>query len=222
MKSAVVTRKATKQELKQAFKARPQAIVSHEFTYRNIAKMLASALQEENEDFGAHVEEYLEQIKKLSTDNQRALHYAYIFSRKAPQQERNDIYQELAIRLLESRPINDKLAYAIARCDWKDWWAAYTIRNNYNFASIERIADSEYGSDYGQNAIARQEYHSQLLIGEIEMERTADLNKLWGLLPAKIQAIVTKRFNGYGLSNAEDCCIRKYIRTHSTILADFR
>ncbi len=222
MKATVITRKATESELKNAFKTMPQATIQHDFTYRNIAKMLASALLEENEDFGKHVDEYLGQIKKLSTDNKRALHYAYIFSRKAPQQERNDLYQELAIRLLEARPINDKLAYSIARCDWKDWWKSFKLRNNYNYESIERLADSEDGSDYGQNAIERQEYHSQLLIGEIEMERTADLNKLWSLLPANIRAIVTKRFNGLALSGAERVSMCRYMKAHSELLAEYR
>jgi hypothetical protein len=222
MKATVITRKATQQELKNAFKPLPQATIQHDFTYRNIAKMLASALLEDGEDFKTHVEEYLEVINKLPTDSKRALHYAYIFSRKAPQQERNDLYQELAIRLLESRPINDKLAYSIARCDWKDWWRSFKLRNNYNYESIERLADSEDGSDYGDNAIDRQVYHSELLVGEIEVERIADLNKLWSLLPDNIKHIVTKRFNGYALSGKDRVAMCRYMKVHGELLAEYR
>ncbi|MDD2661998.1 MAG: hypothetical protein PHY54_20325 [Methylococcales bacterium] len=222
MKAVVMTRKATKQEVIQAFKPQPEATIQHEFTYRNIAKMLASALQVEGEEFGAHVEVYLNQIDKLPTDCKRALHYAYIFSRKAPQQDREDLYQELAIKLLESRPCNDKLAYAIARCDWKDWWKAFKIRSNYSFDSIERLADSESASDYGQDAIDRQTYHSALLEGEIELERKADIDKLWSLLPKHIQAIVTKRFTGYALSTAERVAMCRYMKVHGGMLAEYR
>ncbi len=222
MKSAVVTRKATKQELKQAFKERPQAIVDHTYQNRSIAKMLASALQVEGEEFSEHVESYLDEIDKLPSDDRRALKYAFIFSRKAPQQEREDLYQELAIKLLEARPCSDKLAYSIARCDWKDFWKAFKVRSNYNWESIERLGDAEDGGGYGEDAIDRQVYHGALLDGQIEIERKTDANILWNLLPKQIQAIVNKRLEGHALTGAERVAICRYMKVHSGILAEYR
>lgn len=222
MTTDIRTRKASKQELSSAFKPLPQATIQHDFTYRNIAKMLASALLEDGEDFATHVEEYLEVINTLPTDSKRALHYAYIFSRKAPQQERNDLYQELAIRLLESRPINDKLAYSIARCDWKDWWRSFKLRVNYNWQSIERMADTEEGGGYGQEAIDRQIYHSALLQGEVEFERKVDIDILWNKLPERIQAIISKQIAGYCPTGAERVALCNYLKAHSTMLAEFK
>lgn len=222
MKSAVITRKASKQELKQAFKARPQAIVDHTCQNRSIAKMLASALQVEGEDFTEHVDSYLEEIDKLPSDDRRALKYAFIFSRKAPHQEREDLYQELAIKLLEARPCSDKLAYAIARCDWKDWWKAFKMRSNYNWESIERISDAEDGEDYGQDAIDRQMYHGALLDGQVEIERKTDADILWSKLPKQIQAIVSKRLEGHALKTSERVMMCRYMKTHSAILAEYR
>jgi len=221
MKAVVITRKASKPELKQAFRPQPEATIQHAFTYRNIAKMLASALQVEGEEFGAHVEVYLHQIDKLPTECKRALHYAYIFSRKAPHQEREDLYQELAIKLLELRAHDDKMAYAVARCDWKDWWKAFKLRVNYNWQSIERMADAEDGG-YGQEAIDRQIYHSALLQGEVEFERKVDIDILWNKLPERIQAIISKQIAGYCPTGAERVALCNYLKAHSTMLAEFK
>ena len=59
-------------------------------TYRDIAKMLASALPIEGAEFSAKVEENLEAIKALTSKAKTALKVAYIFSRKAPREERAD------------------------------------------------------------------------------------------------------------------------------------
>ena len=184
--------------------------------------MLASALQVEGEEFSEHVESYLKEIDKLPSDDRRALKYAFIFSRKAPHQEREDLYQELAIKLLEARPCSDKLAYAIARCDWKDFWKAFKIRSNYNWESIERIADAEDGGGYGEDAIDRQVYHSALLDGQIEIERKTDAKILWDMLPKQIQAIVNKRLEGHALTGAERVAMCRYMKVHRGILAEYR
>lgn len=220
MKSAVVTRKASKQELKQAFKARPQAIDKHEVTYRNIAKMLASALQVESE-FAAHVEQFLHEIEDLPKYQRNALKYAYIFSRKAPKEERQDLYQELSLRLLEARCKNDKLAYAIARCDWKDFWKAYKLHSQYNLDSIERMADSEDGGGYGQDAIDRRMYHAELLTGECEFEATIDSQILFSKLPHDVQGIVAKKLSGYASTKLEQSILRRFVNSNPVILAGY-
>jgi hypothetical protein len=44
---------------------------------------------------------------------------AYIFSRKIPKQEREDLFQDIALKLIEADTPEQRLAYAIARCDWQ-------------------------------------------------------------------------------------------------------
>ncbi|HUT68172.1 MAG TPA: hypothetical protein VMW86_06445 [Dehalococcoidales bacterium] len=91
--------------------------ITNKVTYRNISKMLSSALPVEGEDFREKVEVNLKTIKSLSTEAKNALKMAYIFSRKVPRQEREDLFQELALAVLKARTKDEKLAYAIARCE---------------------------------------------------------------------------------------------------------
>ena len=70
------------------------------------------------------------------------LKMAYIFSRKVPRQEREDFFQDIALILLEKQIDNQRLAYAIARCDWRDWWKKYKIRQHY---SLDSVTEDEAG-----------------------------------------------------------------------------
>jgi hypothetical protein len=220
MNGKVKTRRATKQELKSAFKPQSESIQKHDVTYRSVAKMLASAIQIETE-FEAHVVEFLNVIEHLPQYQKTALKYAYIFSRKVPKEERADFYQELSLTLLEKRVKDDKLAYAIARCDWKDFWKAYKLHSQYNLDSIERMADSEDGGGYGQDAIDRIAYHTELLTGECEFDRTIDAQTLFDNLPSHIQPLVNKRLTGYALNKLEQSILRRYISTNPVVLADY-
>ncbi|MDD5547066.1 MAG: hypothetical protein PHO67_07950 [Candidatus Omnitrophica bacterium] len=220
MNSKVISRKATKTELKTAFKAQPEAIQKHDTTYRSIAKMLSSAIQIEGE-FEGHVNEFLQQINKLPREQRIALKYAYIFSRKAPKEERADLMQELSLTLLTKRVKDEKLAYAIARCDWKDFWKAFKLHSQYNLDSIERMADAEDGGNYGQDAIDRMAYHSELLMGEIECEARIDARLLYNKLPKHIQSIVNKRLSGYATSKLEQSIMRRWIASRPNILTEY-
>ncbi len=55
--------------------------------------MLASALPVEGKEFGLKVELYLDTIKRLPQETKTALRSAYIFSRKVPREEREDLIQ---------------------------------------------------------------------------------------------------------------------------------
>ena len=107
-----------------------------DITFRHVAIMLASALPIEGEDFRDRVEANLEAIKRLPNNQKTALKMAYIFSRKVPRQEREDLFQDLALAVLKAKTKDERLAYAIARCDWRDWWKKYTIRQHYSLDSV--------------------------------------------------------------------------------------
>lgn len=200
----------------------PEAIQEHKFEYRSVAKMLAAATPVEDANFRELVDEYLEAIHKLPQEQKIALKMAYIFSRKAPQQERADLYQELYLKLIKARCADEKLAYAIARCDWKDFWKAYRIHEHYSLDSIDMTSDAEDASDYGDGAIDRIAYHSDLLQGECELENKIDASILWDKLPKHIQAIVAKRINGVALKGSERVALHRYVKANSSILASYR
>ena len=84
--------------------------------------MLASALPVEGDDFKVAVDSYLDAIKKMPREAKLALKCAYVFSRKAPREEREDLFQDLALAVLKVKTPDEKLAYTVARFDWLNWW----------------------------------------------------------------------------------------------------
>jgi len=176
-----------------------------DITYRNIAIMLAKALPIENTEFTIKVNEYLATIKAMSREHKAALKAAYIFSRKVPREEREDLFQELALALLKHKTKDDKLAYAIARCDWKNWWQKYKIRQHY---SLDMVTDSDNGDPVTLG---------ETLVGEVEFERKMDGKldgqRIWQKLPGNIKAIVNKRLIGKALNNTERSQLNRWIKT---------
>jgi len=164
-------------------------------THRDIAKMMVSALPVGGEEFGSKVEEYIDTIRALPAPAKVALKTAYIFSRKVPREEREDMFQDLAMAVLKTQTGDERLAYAVARCDWKNWWSKFKIRQHY---SLDSVVDDGEG-----NKVAL----SELIIGECEFEIKAngdlDAQRIWDLLPGDIQGIVQKRLIQQPLTNRE-------------------
>jgi len=172
-------------------------------TYRDIAKMLASALPVEGEEFGVKVNEYLETIKALPREAKLAMKVAYIFSRKVPRQEREDIFQDIALAVFKVKARDERLAYAIARCDWRNWWEKYSIRQHY---SLDSIVEDDDG-----NPIT----FAELLVGEVEFERKMngklDAERLWDKLPERIKPIVYERLIGKALNSSKRNILNRWV-----------
>ncbi len=175
-----------------------------DITYRHIAKMMASALPVEGEEFGRMVEQNLDTIKRLSKEAKVALKSAYIFSRKVPREEREDLFQDIALAVLKIKTKDEKLGYAIARCDWRDFWKRYKIRQHY---SLDSVVDDDEG-----NPVTLGE----LLVGETEFERKMngklDCQQVFDSLPAHIQPLINKRLMGYTLNKTERNALNYFIR----------
>ena len=173
-------------------------------TYRDIAKMLASALPVEGEEFGVKVNEYLETIKALPREAKLAMKVGYIFSRKVPRQEREDMFQDIALAVFKVKAKDERLAYAIARCDWRNWWEKYSIRQHY---SIDTIVEDDKG-----NPVT----FAELLVGEVEFERKMngklDAERIWDKLPEPIKPLVYKRLIGKALTATERKQMSRYIQ----------
>lgn len=175
-----------------------------DITYRHVAKMIASALPIEGQEFGLKVEHYLETIKRLPQEAKTALKSAYIFSRKVPREEREDLFQDIALAVLKVKTKDERLAYAIARCDWIDFWKAYKIRQHYSLDSI--VEDTE------GNPVTLGE----LLVGETEFERKMDgkldAERIFDALPSHIQPIINKRLIGKALNQTERKRLNRYVK----------
>ena len=175
-----------------------------EITYRHVAKMLASALPVEGQEFGHKVEQYLETIKRLPQEAKVALKSAYIFSRKVPREEREDLFQDIALAVLKIKTKDERLGYAVARCDWRDFWKKYKIRQHY---SLDSVVDDTEG-----NPVTLGE----LLVGETEFERKMngkmDAEKIFDSLPDHIKPLINKRLMGYTLNKTERNALNYFVR----------
>jgi hypothetical protein len=179
--------------------------ITNKVTYRNIAKMLASALPVQGEDFGHRVETKLKVIKALPRNQKNALKMAYIFSRKVPRQEREDLFQELALTGFKANTRDEKLAYAVARCDWINWWKKYKIRQHY---SLDSVIEDEDGN---------MQRMSELIVGEVDFEYRldgkVDAERIWHKLPDNVKPIVRNRLLGKALTNTERSTLNRWIKS---------
>ena len=175
-----------------------------DITYRHVAKMLASALPVEGQEFGLKVEQNLETIKRLPQEAKTALKSAYIFSRKVPREEREDLFQDITLAVLKVKTKDERLAYAIARCDWQDFWKHYKIRQHY---SLDSVTEDTEG-----NPVTLGE----LIVGEAEFERKMDgkldAERIYNTLPLHIQPIIDKRLLGKALNQTERKRLNRYIK----------
>jgi len=138
-------------------------------------------------------------IDKLNTNAKLAIQAAYIFSRKVPSQEREDLFQELVLAVLDSGTESLPFAYAIARRDWQDWWKSYKLHSQFY---------SGYLSDTLTNSDGDETELAELLVGEVEFERRQidklDSQSLWNRIPEDIQKLVLKRLQGKPLGTTRN------------------
>lgn len=181
--------------------------------YRDIAKMLCAALPVDSQEFANKVNNYTAIIKALPAAAKLALRSAYIFSRKVPREEREDLFQDIALAVLKAHATDERLAYAIARCDWKNWWAKYKIRQHY---SLDSVVDDGEGNKVS---------FGELLVGEVEFERKLngdmDGKALYSALPSWIKSIVDKRLIGKSITGGERIMLDKWVAGRPTILASY-
>lgn len=174
-------------------------------SYREVAKMMVKALPVQGDDFGDKVEDYLKTIKAMPTEAKVALKSAYIFSRKVPYQEREDLFQELALAVFKAKTKDERLAYTIARCDWRNWWAKYSIRQHY---SLDTVVEDDEGNP---TTLA------ELIVGEVEFEFKMDgkieADRIWNKLPEHIKPLVQKRLLGFGLPPREGMILHRWVKS---------
>ena len=173
-------------------------------SYRDIAKMLVKAMPIEIDDFRDKVESYINTIKAMPKEAKIALKSAYIFSHKVPREEREDLFQDIALAVLKTKTRDERLAYAVARCDWRNWWSKFRIRQHY---SLDSVVDDGEG-----NGVAL----SELIVGEYEfelkMDGELDAQRIWDRLPGNIKPIILTRLLGKALNNTERSTLSRWIK----------
>ena len=179
-------------------------------TYRNIAKMLASALPIEGQEFGLRVEQNLTDLMAMNKEAKNALRSAYIFSRKVPKQERADLFQDMALAILKAKIGDEKLAYAVARCDWMNWWQKFTIRQHF---SLDSVVNDDTG-----NPVTLAE----LIVGEVEFEAKMiskiEAQRLRNLLPSGIRKLVDRRLIAQSLGKLDRECLQRWSSKNVALL----
>jgi DNA-directed RNA polymerase specialized sigma24 family protein len=167
-------------------------------TVRDIAKMLCKELPLQGNEYTNAVNDYIDAIDKLNHQSKLALKSAFLFASKAPKADRQDLFQELFLKLFEAKAKDEKLAYAIARCDWSDWWDKYYHKQKLNVTSLNAVKLAPDGNEYELG---------ELLVGEAEFEAKMcaklDASAIWQKLPAEIKSIVQRRLQGFALNRKE-------------------
>ena len=122
-----------------------------------------------------------------------------------PYQDREDVVQNLLLKLLESKPRNDCLAFVTCRNYAMDWWIQRKTRSN----TVSVDADTTTGDDDGDD--------EKTLIGSIAFEHDfdsrIDANTLFKKLSPRVKRIVAKRLVGIPITNADGVALRTYIAT---------
>lgn len=138
-------------------------------------------------------------IDKLGKNPKLAIQAAYIFSRKVPANERQDLFQELVTAVLESGTEKLAFAYTIARRDWQNWYKSYKLHSQFYCG---------YLSDTILNSEGEETELAELLVGEVEFERKQigklDAASLWHQIPADIRKLVIKRLQGKPLGTSRN------------------
>jgi hypothetical protein len=161
-------------------------------TYQSIAKAAVGLQNFEDDD------EYIELVKRtaksfedLNLNARLAVEAGYIFSRKVPAEERQDLFQELITAILDSGTENPAFAYTIARRDWQNWYTQYKLHSQFYQGYL---SETILNSDGEETELA------ELIVGEVEFENKQidklDSRALWSQIPAEIQILISKRLQG--------------------------
>lgn len=180
---------------------------------RELAKLFAKALPVEDSAYRGKVDEYAESVKRLPRSSRIALECAYIFSRKAPREEREDLFQELGLAVLETGMDSQRLAYTICRRDWQDWWRRYRTRQHFVAGSLNEVITTHDGTsaEFGE-----------LLVGEVDWEKRidgkVDGEVLWAKLPEWVKRLVQKRLVGQGIRGGDRLLLNKWVSKNLNLL----
>jgi hypothetical protein len=199
--------------------------------YQQIAKAAISHSFDDDDEYIELIKTTSQQYAKLDDNAKLAIEAAYIFSRKVPMVERQDLFQELVLAVLDSGTEKPEFAYTIARRDWQDWWRTFKLHSQFHEGYLSEVI---LNSDGEETELA------ELLVGEIEFEAKQidklDAGWLWKRLPKDIQKLVVKRLQGKplgvsrkgkgrpkstgSLDNTERQRLNRWVKANSNLLVN--
>ena len=161
-------------------------------TYHRVSKAFLGPSFAVDDDYIELVKQTRQSLEGLGLNARLAVEAAYIFSRKVPANECQDLFQELITAILDSGTEDPAFAYTIARRDWQNWWAKYKLHSQYHEGHLSELI---INSDTGEEVEL-----AELLVGEVELEAKMidklDARRLWQQIPKNIQGLVLKRLQG--------------------------
>jgi len=202
-----------------------------DISYRQIAKMLARGMPIEGQEYSELIESYIKSIEAMPLEQRSTLRASYIFSCKAPREERQDLFQELVSHSLTQLAKCDKriknieaFCYRIAQRRWKDLRVQKRRRLeilNGGFLSLNvTVSDSEYGDIELQDTIAGETDF------ESELNSELDSQAVWDSLPDNVKPIVEKRLDfgkqnrGYTIKHSELKKIWRYAKKNEDAIRE--
>jgi DNA-directed RNA polymerase specialized sigma24 family protein len=161
-------------------------------TYQSIAKAgIGDPSFDDDNEYIELVKTTAKAFENLDLNARLAVEASYIFSRKVPTPERQDLFQELITAILASGTENPAFAYTIARRDWQNWYTKYMLHSQFY---------QGYLSETITNSDGEETELAELLVGEVEFENKQidklDSQRLWRQIPKEIQVLITKRLQG--------------------------
>src|SRR4030043_1343276 len=161
-------------------------------TYQSIAKAaIGDPSFDDDNEYIELVKTTAKAFENLDLNARLAVEASYIFSRKVPMPERQDLFQELITAILASGTENPAFAYTIARRDWQNWYTKYMLHSQFY---------QGYLSETITNSDGEETELAELLVGEVEFENKQidklDTQRLWRQIPKEIQVLIAKRLQG--------------------------
>ena len=160
-------------------------------TYQRVSKAFLGPNFAVDDDYIELVKQTRQSLEGLGLNARLAVEAAYIFSRKVPANERQDMFQELMTAILAAGTEDPAFAYTIARRDWQNWWAKYKLHSQFYQGYLSEVITNSDGAEVEL---------AELLVGEVEFEAKMidklDARRLWQQIPKDIQGLVLKRLQG--------------------------
>jgi len=182
-------------------------------SYRTLAKVLAYDMPLDDQEYSDIIEWYIKSIEAMPPKHQETLKAAYVFSRKAPKEDWQDLFQHFVahgLKILNQwpKPIKDiaGFCYVVVRNEWKRVTRErkrHIRMLNGGFVSLNKIVPSAH-PDGDSREVELQELIADDLDLESELNSELDSQAVLDTLPDRVKAIVKKRLlGGEKISNRE-------------------
>lgn len=183
-------------------------------TYRQIARILVRSLPINDDEVTSKVDEYTKAIEAMPEKVRLALQSAYIFSSKVPPEEREEMFQELILQVLEAfnhqkitgiKRVNEVFAYTAGKLRLWNWKKKRKRRQPYFGGSLNEVTTDEEGNEVELiNTLVGEAHFEDEVIAKLEAQR------IWDSLPEAIKPIIIKKLRGEPLLVNEQSRLERF------------